>query len=85
MVINDLTERSIQQKHQTCISHVTPKKSDVSSSTDNIDFDMSHSNETNNETQDNKSEVLETSNDTNNNSRSLLPDDMKYIGIEEWA
>eukprot|EP00957_Ditylum_brightwellii_P031664 2401363-Ditylum_brightwellii.AAC.1 len=38
---------------------VTPKKSNVSSLTDNIDFDMSHINKTNNETKDNKSEMLE--------------------------
>eukprot|EP00957_Ditylum_brightwellii_P065009 4931071-Ditylum_brightwellii.AAC.1 len=64
---------------------VTPKKSNVSSLTENIDFDMSHSNETINGREDNQSEVLESSNDISNDSMIVLQEDMKYIGTEEWA
>eukprot|EP00957_Ditylum_brightwellii_P019932 1504350-Ditylum_brightwellii.AAC.1 len=57
-------DSSILHSPVTSLSYaMTPKKSNVSFLTENIDFDLSHSNETNNETKDNQIEVLETGND----------------------
>eukprot|EP00957_Ditylum_brightwellii_P044215 3355235-Ditylum_brightwellii.AAC.1 len=67
----------------------TPKQSNVSSFTDNIDFEVNNNNKKIEETTQTSivatTSTAYTHEEIQHSSVNILPDDMQYIGVEEWA